>query len=167
MNKLHERMQKILALAKRGVGGEQQNAQRMLDNMLRKYGMRIEDLEGEEVERYYWNCRDKSERQLLLQIHAKVCDGDGSYWRNARQVGLDLTKSQYVEIDLHYDVLRADLKKAIENTISAFIMANGLYGKAKEDAPDKVYTEQELKDLEAMFRLSKVIVPSEVVKRIN
>lgn len=45
MDKKRELLQKLKALADRGVGGEKVNAQRKLDEYMRKHGYTLEDLD--------------------------------------------------------------------------------------------------------------------------
>ena len=51
--RLIDKLMKTKALAERGVGGERENAERILTAMLQKYGISLDDLESEE-ETTHW-----------------------------------------------------------------------------------------------------------------
>ena len=44
MERITDKLKKLLALAERGCGGEAENARRLLEEHLRKYGMTLEDI---------------------------------------------------------------------------------------------------------------------------
>ena len=46
MERITDKLRKLLALAERGCGGEAENAKRLLEAQLRRYGMTLEDLFG-------------------------------------------------------------------------------------------------------------------------
>ena len=47
MERITDKLRKLLALAERGCGGEAENAKRLLEAQLRRYGMTLEDLLNE------------------------------------------------------------------------------------------------------------------------
>lgn len=47
MERITDKLRKLLALAERGCGGEAENAKRLLEAQLRHYGMTLEDLLNE------------------------------------------------------------------------------------------------------------------------
>ena len=61
-----ERIKKLQALAERGVGGEKETAQKMLNRMLEKNGISsLEELENEEYEYTLFSYNGKHEIKLL------------------------------------------------------------------------------------------------------
>lgn len=161
MSKIHDRMRKLLALAEQGEGGEKVNAKRMLEKMMEKYEITLDDLGVETKSIHYWNYDSKHERQILFQTYCKVLDTDSiSYYKGDRKCGFELTPSQFVEMDLHYTILRRDLKKHIERAVSAFIQANRLF--SNQPSEEREYTLAELEEIEAMLRMVDSIAPSEV-----
>ena len=65
---------KLKALAERGERGEAINAQRLLDKLLRQYGITLEDvIENTEEKKWYkFACRKKYEQKLLHQCYSKT-----------------------------------------------------------------------------------------------
>src|SRR3990167_8655776 len=47
-HKLRKRIKKLRALAERGMGGEAENARRLLDELLKEHGIKLEDV-GEQI----------------------------------------------------------------------------------------------------------------------
>lgn len=166
MSEIHEKMRKLLALAERGVGGEKETAQRMLEKMMKKYNVSFEDLEVETVATYWWNYDNKFEKQILFQTYGKVADKDTiKYYKGDRKCGFELSSSQYIEMDMHYTILRRDLKKHIERAVTAFIHANELFSSTPSKSHE--YTDKELDEIWEMLSMANIITPSEINKRLN
>jgi len=67
-----ERIKKLYALALRGVGGEKEQAKALLDKMLQKYALSLDDLDEEKVNRYILEYHGKEQEKLLIQTIYKV-----------------------------------------------------------------------------------------------
>ena len=73
MDKIIDKLKKILALAERGEQGEAINARIMLENELRKHGLTIEDLRSELKIPRIFPYKTKEEMTLFFQILISVC----------------------------------------------------------------------------------------------
>lgn len=164
------RMQKLLELAKRGVGGEAANAARFLAKMLEKHGMCMSDIAGGEQQRsaieLKW--RTDEDRTLLLQIVAKVLDSsDFTVWRRGRTRALivELTPSEHAEVVMHQAVLAPALATHLRRAMEAFIQVNRLYPATSKDdgAPHKPMDKAEL---EAIVQLMSATKPTAVRKAL-
>ena len=71
MEKNIELAKKLKALSDRGVGGEKINAEKLLNDLLKKHGLTIEDVEGEKTDVYCFKASGIY-AQLLLQIIKRV-----------------------------------------------------------------------------------------------
>lgn len=101
--KVEAKLRKLLALAQRGEGGEKDNAQRMLEKLLARHGMSIDDLVDDRREIRWFPISTKYDRKLAAQIMSKVCNSDspGLYiskgrvkklaWKSRRQKLLNLS----------------------------------------------------------------------------
>lgn len=69
-----ERLKKLYALAMRGVGGEKETAQAILDKLLKKYAMTIDDLDEEVIQEYELEYHGKEQDRILMQTVYKVTD---------------------------------------------------------------------------------------------
>lgn len=68
MERITDKLKKLLALAERGCGGEAENARRLLEEHLRKYGMTLEDICENKTSRRTFKYRNKEERTIIIQV---------------------------------------------------------------------------------------------------
>lgn len=171
-----ERMKKILALARRGVGGEKATAEAMLDKLLQKYGMTVADLDevAQPTTRREFKYSTDFERRLLSQIVAFVLGTTSiTSWRRrdkrSRTVRFDLTALQFAEVDVRYTayrkVLSKDLEKTTERVYQAFVQANDLgvrsAGDASNDEP------MNMDELMAIMALMQTMRPTPIHRQID
>jgi len=157
-DKARQRMLKLLALARRGEGGEKDNAQRFLESMLKKHGMTLADLD-EDDHAPDWMCfpiKTAQDRRLLVQVAGMVLKSNSfitRQYRGKKNVWLKVTKAQFLEIELHYRAFSRDLKKALDLAYLAFISRNDIFSGVPEesDGPHK-YSEEDLAAAAAMMQ---------------
>ena len=107
-----QRIKKLQALAERGVGGEKETAEKMLQRMLEKNGIRsLDELQSEEYEYVLFPYNGKYEKKLLMQCIYKVLTaaGDRTYYRTRgkrQKLGIYCTKAQKIEIQMEFDFYR-------------------------------------------------------------
>lgn len=169
-----ERMKKILALARRGVGGEKTTAEAMLNKLLNKYGMTVADLEGGDhvAMRREFKYTTEYDRRLLRQVVAFVLDTRSftSWKRTGKKIMLfDLTALQYAEVDIRYTAYRAQLRKelakATDRIYLAFIHTNDLGVGSNDDVPPP--GDMDLAELEAVMGLMRTMRPIPIHRQIE
>ncbi|HDR9163667.1 TPA: hypothetical protein QDB28_004071 [Burkholderia vietnamiensis] len=138
-DKIRSRMMKLLELAKRGVGGEKDNAQRFLDKMLKQHGMTLADLDDEAIAKHWhtFTYKTELEQKLLIQTACKVLQTGSittSRRRGSRSLQIELTKAQALELELHYSIYRAELSRNIDRMFHAFCVTNRICGPTVRDA---------------------------------
>lgn len=143
------RMKKLLELARRGVGGEAENAQRFLERMLASHGMTLADIEADNQRRALarFKYRDSVERNLLVQIFSKVLNtSDFPVFKRkgAKFIGAELTPAERAEAVMYHAALAPALKKHLELAYSAFIQKNEVF----KDSSDEVSPNKELDEAE-------------------
>ncbi len=147
--KVQEKLRKLQALAERGVGGEKVNAQRMLEKLLERHGLRLDDLADERREIRWFPASTKFDSRLAAQILAKVCNtndpGVYSSRNRPKQVGVEVTPAEAIEFELHYDTLRKALTEHFKDAFSAFIQANRLFSSLPSDDGPLAMTERDLR----------------------
>lgn len=156
------RMQKLLALAQRGVGGEAANAQRFLETALAKHGMTMADIDGTDQQvrsRVVFPYGTTLERKLTLQIAAKVLDTSNfSVWsrKGERSVAVDMTPAERAEVVMHLAALVPAMDRHMERAFNAFVQSNALYA-SPTDETDKSggMSVEELALLDKMVRASE------------
>jgi hypothetical protein len=169
-----QRLHKILALAQRGERGEKDAAEAHLATLLKKHGMTLEDLIGEEpAELRELNFGDATGRRLMIQIVGKVTGEQRVRYqqrKGARSVAFfKLTKPQLVEVEFLFAIMRAALAKEIELLTNAFIHKNKLYAPANPDDSDDrpAPTPEELAEIKRMAALMQHLTPVAVHKAIG
>lgn len=120
-------LKKVRALAEHGVGGETENAEKLLARMMKKYGISEEELDEETRVRHDFTYHGGEEKKILRQVVYKVTGGyayELVYTASGRkvrtQLGADCTPAEKVEIEylsfsklLVYAVLYIDYKSTM------------------------------------------------------
>lgn len=147
--KVQDKLRKLQALAERGVGGEKVNAQRMLEKLLARHGLTLDDLADERRETRWFPAPTRFDVRLAAQILAKVCNTNdpGVYGSKSRpkQVGIDVTPAEAIEFELHYDTLRKALTEHFKDAFSAFIQANRLFSNLPSDESSSAMSERDFR----------------------
>lgn len=164
--KVQSKLRKLQALAERGVGGEKDNAQRMLENLLARHGMTPDDLADERRDIRWFTTASKFESRLALQILSKICNTSSpDAYRNKQNrklVGVRVTPAEAIEFELHYDALRKALGAHFQDAFSAFIQANRLFPSDSTDGPEPNVTERDFR----VMSMAAAIQPTAVNPRI-
>ncbi len=162
--RIRAKLLKLLALARHGVGGEKENAASVLDKLLKKYCLTLEDLDDANAERQiYWiKASGKSETTLLSQCVAATVPGwDRATYRHrgVRGVtGYALTHAEHMQIDLMFEIHRRALKKHVEKqrklAVLSYIQTNEIFPAASDDAPAKPskLSEEDVMQIISMMR---------------
>lgn len=133
-DRLLERLKGVKALADRGSDGERDNAAALLATLMKKHGITEADIEGAEIRTYWIRYKTIYERKLLFQLaymhlgsgHAFGCVGTYSKRRH-KEVGIECTPAQYIEIEADYQFYREALEEEMGIFYSAFIQKNNLF----------------------------------------
>ncbi len=126
------RLLKVLRLVQQGVGGERENAEVLLEKLLRKHSMTMADLEGapEEALRRVWMAAgDLDERSVLSQLIAKLFGTGRKLWRAGQEcnVGIDVTSAEGAALVIAWEVYRAAFAEARHALVMGFCFKHGLY----------------------------------------
>lgn len=128
-------LQKLLNLARTGVGGEKDNAASILGKLLKKHNLTLDDLdpEGAPVTLFEFSYKNELEHKLLMQVvfnilNVSVVSGKSHPHRNGRKVLIEMTRAQKLEVDLAYGLYRDAFRKEQERLLKAFVHKNNLYG---------------------------------------
>ena len=130
------------ALAVRGVAGEQESAADTLDRLMKQYGITEAELEEERREMEWFRYKTPIERKLLLQVIYSVT-GRAAYGcvgkytgRKRKQVGIECTAAERLEIEFSYEFYKAALEEEMERFYSAFLMKNDIFPPASKEAEE-------------------------------
>lgn len=171
-----DRLKKLHTLAMKGVDGEKENAQKILEELLKKYDVTLSELESndEKIENFTFWYKGEAERQILAQIHYKVTDNSTYYrlYKNERlsktMLRFKCTKSQKVEIEFLFDFYKRLWEEEYQIFLDAFICKHRLFGNgndSKEDSnPDLDRYERILSMMQSLKEASPLLVLNEGVE---
>lgn len=148
--KTTQRIKKLQALAERGVGGEKDTAEKMLQKMLKKNGIEsLDELQSEEPEYTLFSYNGKHERKLLAQCIYKVMTAAGDrtcyHTKGKRQkLGIYCTKVQKLKIEMEFAFYRNVFYEELDIFMSAFINAQGIF---PPDAPKESFDKSNKRDI--------------------
>jgi hypothetical protein len=127
-----ELAKKLYALSKQGVGGERENAATMLNRLCKKYGISIEQLEGDELKVFEFEVPKKKE-DFFMQVVASVRREYRWSGFIGRKVGIEMTEAENIEVREKMDYYWPLYQEEIKTFYSAFIQKHRLYRKPSED----------------------------------
>lgn len=144
MSNKTELLQKIKALAERGVAGERESAQAILSRLMEQYGISENELETEQRETAWFRYSQETERRLLNQIIYMVTGSSsfgcvGTYTgRKRKELGAKCTAAERLEIEANYAFFKLAMEEELELFYSAFASTNHLFPKegSKKDFDD-------------------------------
>lgn len=176
-NNLKELLKKIASLAENGVDGEKANAQKMLDGMLKKHGISIEDVLGERTE--YFGLRHTGEyhERLLIQIikttnpdlqpkgvkkreHQKIIGGN---------MAIKCTHAEFILIKQKEEHFLSLLKSEMDLFFHAFVTANNLLITPKNGQLKKWedFTPEEKNEYRRVQKMADATKSKEFQKKLN
>lgn len=139
METIKDKLRKIKALADRGVDGEAKAAQTQLEKLLAKYNLIIEDIFDKTLQPRMFKVAS-DEKQLFAQILSSNI-GDRyreafSYRGKPSEVYIQITDSEYVDIEqqftFHKKQIKKEIKKAIDKLKHAYIIKHDIFNKDKQ-----------------------------------
>ena len=133
----------LKAIAEQGEPGERDNARRLLEQLAKKYGITAEEISEEKRSLHWFRYSQEIEKRLLSQIvymvtgrFASGCVGAMS-GRKRKQVGIECTEAERVEIESNYEFYKDALYKEIDVFMCAFTNKNNLFPPSVIDADKK------------------------------
>ena len=156
---MKERLKKIYALAMQGVDGEKEQAAAILEKLIKKYGVSIEELDEDRTEDFEMEFHGEIEKILLVQTVYKVTGFSNNVHRmryvssgrlcNTRAC-VHCTKAQKIEIELLFDFYKRLFEKEKEYLLKAFIQKHNIFGNEKSGA-NNIPSKEELKKIFSMM----------------
>lgn len=174
-NKLEEKLKKLLTLAERGIDGEKDNARELLEILLKKHGLTIEDIEQEDRYMFMFGYEGETQKQLLGQVISKVLELEAEDMDRIREkadqnaLGAEMTRGQMVEVDFVFRVYREAMQEELKLFLLAFVSRHGLVPKGDGAHSDgKVYDFLDLEKIRIIARLMKpVTIKKEIADEVE
>lgn len=129
MSNKKEILLKLKRLAERGINGEKENAEKLLNKMMKKYEISEEELDQEEEKIVYITLKNKAEKKICNQILYAYFN-DASLWQKYRHrttYYVKLTAAQEIEFKYMLSIYLNDFYKQQEIFINAFIQKNRIF----------------------------------------
>ena len=161
MSDINERLKKLKELALRGVGGEKDQAQAILEKLIKKYNVNIDDLDESKTQMFIFEYHGEIEKRLLVQIAYKILNNDNCvynrrYIESGRKcktkVSIECTEAQKIEIEFLFDFYKKLWEKEINLFFRAFIQNHRLFGELKDGEKGAELAKEEL------FRMSQMML---------
>ena len=135
-DKILDRIRKIRELALRGVAGEKEGAQQLLEELVKKYHLEDYEFDEDEEKDFDFEFHGLQEKKILLQVYYKVTNQTQMYdlVRNSTgrrirtQVRASCTEAQKVEIDFLFDFYKRLWYEEVQVLLAAFIQKHSLFG---------------------------------------
>lgn len=133
MNNKKELLEKLKALAQRGVGGEKENAELLLKKLMKKYNISDEELERDSIDLYKIIIpRHFMMRKLASQVAYSVIGNDdtkGIYFSGNKNKIFYFkgTQSEFLEFEAKYKFYSNWLKKDLDIFYIAFLQKNEIF----------------------------------------
>ena len=167
-----ELLKKVQVLANSGVAGERENAQKMLEKLMKKYNISEIELSTEKINQYEVKWSNNNERDLKIQIFYSIVgdidDNKGFYRRYKNKNSyVKCTSSEFLEFEAKCSFYGHWLKIELKRYYRAFINRNNIFPpahllKQNNDKSDEL-TEEDIK----MLKLASNIDKHNFVKQIE
>ena len=175
---------KVKALADRGTDGEKKNAERMLNDLMTKYGISDEEIDVEKREAYLIDIENPFFLQLFVQVYhvnygrdreildaSKLKKSVRKEWASYGygdpngDVIIKCTKAEFIEVKMLFELFKEDLKRQYDTFLYAYFMKNDLLvSRTDDDAPD---SKDDIKKALKAYEMSKGIEKKEIHKMIE
>jgi len=121
---------KVLELAKKGVDGEKKAAKIKLEKLLKKYGLTLSDIDGDENDKQQRTFRIKNREDYLTVLTQVIWDvvPDIGIQQNTKRLEIysKLTTEQYIEVNEKFNYFWNFWVKEKEQFLMAFVIKNRL-----------------------------------------
>ncbi|WP_428067361.1 hypothetical protein [Chryseobacterium gambrini] len=176
MSKYVELARKIKALADKGIDGEKENAAKLLDSLMKKHNISMEDLEDEKIESFYFQIpsyKHELEYRILHQLvgifkvkmYGRFTQKVMREYRLSGNYMIECSKVVYLEIKAKYDFYCARLEKRLDEFFYAFCMKNDLLVEPKNK--EKKLSDEEIKHYVNAKKISMNMESDSFLKQIE
>lgn len=168
MSKYIELAKKLKALAERGEGGEKENAQKMLDELMQKYDISMDEIELDKREdRMFKGVKpafSKLFAQVVYAVIGKDWDGVGKSLRYPSLRWVKCSAAEKIEIEVRFSIYCRAYVKEIGLFYEAFIQANGIFPIANESTSDEPEKELSLEERQKQY---KILSMSQGIEKVD
>ena len=161
---IRARLLKVLRLAQAGVGGERENAEVLLEKLLRRHSMSMADLEGalDQPRTLVWlPASGDDERAVCAQLVLSMFGTDRKVWQNpgSHDLGVDVTPSEHAALTIAWEVYRAAFAEARQALVIGFCFKHGLFA-SEGSSPSEASAED-------LARTARALALAEVLPTVD
>lgn len=165
-NKIRERIVKLHKLVEQGIGGEKQNAQKILNKLLAKHGITLSEItDDDKEEEFIIKFKGSFEKRLLIQIIRKIRNRETMGCFNKNRLYFNSTKMEHVEILTLFSVYKNALSREFEDLFVAFIHQQDIFPLQKDD--DQAEKNDKPKTPEERDRAKKLASMMSTIDKVN
>ncbi len=140
-----DQLKKVKALVESGVDGERDNAKTLLDKLLKKYKISLDELVTEETKEYKFKFTNDWEKKILIQCIAKFASNVKKYSNFLTKKGkiqkniisVELTKMQFLDVKSSTKYYVSLYKKELELFYLAFISKHNIFSEKSENEKEE------------------------------
>lgn len=161
-DKIKEKLSRLKALAERGIGGERDNAGKLLDKLLNKYGARLDELDDEQEQDFFFKYSGKEQQALLTQVASYVIgESEHCFYcatpsgkRSKTKICIACTKAQKLEIEFLFDFYKRLWEKEKKTILTAFCLKHELFPRKTSEISDgEKPTSQEIERIKKAMQM--------------
>ena len=140
--KLKDKLLKLYELSKRGIDGEKANAELLLNKMLGKHNLTIDDIDQDIPKKRYYRYTTKMNQNIISQIAFKVLGSHEVYLvKGYKEISVTVTDFQHIQIlemiDFHISNFEEERKLFLKDFTSAYIQKHKLFRDLGEEEPKR------------------------------
>lgn len=161
---IKNKLNKIKALADKGYLNEANNAKKILEHLLEKYGITIDELDSKELKERKFKV-PLAKQFIFIQVLAMIIGDrykETCYKRNTRTIFYsEMSDYEYVQVkqllDFHFTNYERERKKTIKNLEIAYLHKHNLFRqeKNKDDNKSKMSYEDAMRILNIIENLDE------------
>ncbi len=168
-------VKKVYELAKRGVDGEKMNAEVLLQKLLKKHNLTLQDLEQVELTTIdyslykdrFWRCYKK----IIIQVMYKHTGETGNIreytsWNGKITIWCNCSCSNSILIKEEIEHYWNDFKIKVDEFADAYIHSNDIYPEGIYSDP-KELTQEEWERMERVSQMSDSIQPNSPTRKLQ
>jgi len=177
MDKHIELAKKLKQLADKGIGGEKINAEQMLNNLLKKHNLTLEDIEDEVKQDFFLQFTDPYQWKLFSQITALIDPNIPKYGKFPQNVikthrlrgnyMITCTVSQFIEIQAMHEFYFRLYISELDVFYTGFLHANKLLLPPDADQKPEDLSDEELEKELRIRKLSQSIQSEQFRKQLE
>jgi len=158
MDRIIDKLKKLLALAERGEQGEAENARRLLEAELRKHGLTFDDIREENKRTRMFKYNSNEERTLLIQVLVNYLGSKSDAFNKSTYN--KYKKQVYIDISNMYDFFKAQFRKErkrlLQDMIKAFVQKHRIFDSTPQECQEDD-REIDWEELQRIFALSSTM----------